>query len=129
MSMLDVLSDSSKWCKNLFFDGDRCCLRGAIAKNFGIREGSKEEISYHAKLEASIKKLFPAWKSYNYTGYNGSTNLVPTFNNHQETTFEMVRAVIEDADLDEEFTQSVNKNEDETIEYQEVIENEVLVEV
>jgi hypothetical protein len=128
MSMLDVLSDSSKWCKGVFYDGNKCCLRGAIAKNFGVAEGSKEEISYHPKLEASIRKLFPVWNNYHTIGYHGFSNLVPTFNNHPLTTFDMVRAVVEDADLD---CLNVLNDEIEShdITYHEEVESYALVEV
>lgn len=101
MKIKELLSDKSKWTKRSYArnkynkpvledspNATKFCLLGA--RNYCYKYNSLKRIEIEAKISLTIGLLFPR--------YLNKTSLI-YFNDSKKTTFEMIRTVVETADV------------------------------
>ncbi len=105
MTLLELFDQPDKWIKfclandkegkECYFGADRAysyCLLGGIHRL--VYDESYNVVELNRKLVQSIRKIFP---SRVYSDANAPA--IVEFNNHQDTTFEDIRKVLEDAGI------------------------------
>ena len=87
MNVAELLSDESKWCKGKAVDGQAKCLGTAILRCYEFGPGRLKAI-------ASIRECIPVGS---YSASPHAVDFIIAFNDHPDTTFEMVRKVVLEA--------------------------------
>jgi hypothetical protein len=102
----DILTDEDKWCQRAFDWGGKCCLIGAVNRNYNTANGTpinkrRTRLRVLQRLAEIIRKLHPKRKN------RDNSCLIMGFNDSPSTDFKDIKEVVECYDT--HFTPSGNK--------------------